>query len=277
MKKLILFLGMLLLIASYSWASPDQESPDAHDNETVDVTSTLKIIPQTWHKTQPQLYITLSVNYSQIAGKNLSPAAQHFNQLIRKMVNEEVQKFNNTVKQDTLHLQTLPESMRNNRFTSDYDVDVIHTGKQQLISIRLSFEGMQAGHAHPFHYHRVLNYDLNNKKVLTLRNLFKPHANYLSAIAAYCAKTLTTKLRDTWMVAEGSAPKEKNYTNWNIESDALLITFDEYQVAPYVYGAQEVEIPYTLLKDLLSPSAPIMPCTKSQRCIISRLKQGSQS
>lgn len=160
---------------------------------------------------------------------------------------------------DLSHMQSLPEEVQHNTFRVDYDIDVIHPESLSLISVRLSIEGMQAGRAHPFHAHEVLNFDLTHGKQLALKDLFKSRADYLNAIAKYSHTKLNQTLQeqDKWMISEGTKPNAKNYKNWNLEEDALLITFDEYQVAPYAYGPQEIEIPYSELKHLLSPKSPI--------------------
>jgi len=71
------------------------------------------------------------------------------------------------------------------------------------------------------------------------------------------------------MVTQGTKPESKNFKNWNLQADSILITFDEYQVAPYVYGTQEVEIPYSVLEKILSAKSPIADCAKdSKNCQI---------
>jgi hypothetical protein len=75
--------------------------------------------------------------------------------------------------------------------------------------------------------------------------------------ATFSHKKLSDTLQDKWMISEGTKPEANNFRNWNLEEDGILITFEEYQVAPYVYGAQEVEIPYSVLKSYLSANAPI--------------------
>ncbi len=56
------------------------------------------------------------------------------------------------------------------------------------------------------------------------------------------------------MIANGTAPDLKNYQVWNLESDGILITFDEYQVAHYAYGPQEVHIQFDVLKSVMAVS-----------------------
>lgn len=148
----------------------------------------------------------------------------------------------------------------------DYDVDIVKPKSGTIVSVRLTFEGMQAGRAHPYHNNRVVNFDLQTGKIISLNDLFKKNSNFLKLFAAYASKTLNQKLKqDNWMVQQGTKADVKNFKNWNLQADSILITFDEYQVAPYVYGAQEVEVPYSELKRVLSAKAPIADCAKDPK------------
>lgn len=182
------------------------------------------------------------------------------------MVLKNVTQFKNYVKADMPHMQTLPESVKHNTLSIDYDIETIKPPHQTYISVRLSMEGMQAGRAHPYHQHQTLNFDLTTGKLLELKDLFKPRSNYLAVLAKQANKSLNAKLQDKMMINDGTAPTEKNYQLWNLESDGILITFDEYQVAPYVDGAQEVAIPYSQLSSLLKVKSPLLACVKEDVC-----------
>ncbi len=256
MKNLILIL--LLAFTNLAFATPLPNS----ENEAVIINNQLKVISKTQNEENTQLHYIINATYPQITGRPLSGSAQNFNQQIHKMINTEIEHFKNSIKHDAVQMKTLPEAMRNNSFTIDYDVDVIHPAQLTLISVRLNIEGMQAGHAHPFHLYRVLNFDLTHGKELALSDLFKPQKNYLKALATYSNNKLNASLKDKWMITNGAKPKAENYKNWNIQADSLLITFDEYQVAPYANGPQEVEIPYRELQPIFSPKALIISSAK---------------
>jgi hypothetical protein len=286
MKKISLFAVTSLLLATVAFAEPSETTTNSTNNivEAVDVTdfdnintspvteidsttenesvlidNHLKAVPKTDHDENAEYRYTIDVTYPQIAGDNLSEAAQQFNQTMTKMVDEEINKFKNNVKLDAAHMNTLPEEVRKNYFKIDYDIDVIKPDAQvSIISVRLSTEGMQAGRAHPFHAHQVLNFDLTHGKILALNDLFKKNSKYLAAIAKFSNTKLNESLQDKWLIADGTKPKPNNYKNWNLQNDSLLITFDEYQVAPYVDGPQEVEIPLAELSKMLALDAPVM-------------------
>lgn len=262
MKKLLL-IATTLLTSHMAIAVPVTPAAPANtETEAVTIDSHLKVISKTQTENDATLNLSLNATYPQIVGTPLTDAAKNFNQHITQMVTAEIEQFKNSVKRDLPHMQTLPEDVRHNTLTMDYDVDVIHPNPLALVSVRLNIEGMQAGRAHPFHVYRVLNFDLSQNKELALRDLFKPKANYLQSLSKYSSEQLNASLKDKWMIANGAKANPTNYKNWNIQADSILITFDEYQVAPYTNGPQEVEIPFSQLKNIFSPKALIISKTK---------------
>lgn len=260
MKKIILLSALLFATQCAFAESPTTAAPNA-ESGIVLLTNTLKLIPKTQREENRSQSYVIDVTFPVISG-DLSDHAQQFNALIADLVKQEIDKFHRYLIQDRPHMMTLPEESRNNSLRIDYDVDVVKTDKDPIVSIRLSIEGFQAGRPHPYHVHRVLNYDLASGQVLTLENLFKPKSKYLAVIAKYAHAKLNEKLEDKWMIGDGTKPIAKNYQVWNLENNALLITFEEYQVAAYIYGSQEIEIPYSALKSIISPTAPIYPCAE---------------
>jgi len=255
MKKLVSALATAVLMANTSFAdttnTATSATPEAtvatttatpvleatnDENEAVYLTSTLKLVPTIQHTNNPDLQYTVKTNYPQITGGTLTPAAINFNQVMADMVKQETDRFTKFVKEDAVHMKTLPKEMQHNTLNIDYDIDVINSSKQPIISVRLSVEGMQGGRAHPYHTYRILNFSLSQNKVLSLNDIFKPSARYLNVFAKYTSDSLNKTLHDKFMIANGTAPDAKNYQTWNIEPDGILITFDEYQVAPYSDG-----------------------------------------
>jgi hypothetical protein len=246
----------------------DEKSFAASEDQSITLSKNMTVSSMSKHHVDAALSYQIDVNYPQIKGKDLSVASKHFNQEVEKMVNDEVTHFKKLVALDAPHMKTLPENIRKNSLKIDYDIDVIKPKTGTIVSVRLSSEGMQAGRAHPYHSNRAVNFDLATGKMLSLNDLFKKNSKFLQLIAEYSNKSLNQKLKkDNWMVAQGTKADVKNFKNWNLQADSLLITFDEYQVAPYVYGKQEVEVPYSELKKVLANQAPISDCaTSSASC-----------
>ena len=268
MRKLASLFITSFLLASACFADTAPVTPtladtatvpaDDHGDEITPINSSLNAIPQLQHEENQEAHYTIDTKYPQISGKALPASAQKFNQQVAELVNQEIVRFKKFLKEDAVHMQTLPEDMKHNTLTIDYDIDVIHPNKQPVISVRLAAEGMQAGRAHPYHSYRTLNFDLSTGKVLALNDLFKPKTNYLKVFAKYSTQKLNQTLKEKFMITNGTAPDIKNYKTWNIQPEGILITFDEYQVAPYVEGAQEVEIPFSELKNIIAPNSGVI-------------------
>lgn len=112
-----------------------------------------------------------------------------------------------------------------------------------LAVFRFSEETFTGG-AHPSHYTKTFNYDLKNNKILKLADLFKPNSKYLQKLS----KLSKEKLEDNLDFEDGIKPLAKNFSNFLITPKGLIIYFNEYQVASYAAGPQEILIPYSELK-----------------------------
>src|SRR5262249_53492404 len=131
---------------------------------------------------------------------------------------------------------------------------------KDFISILFSFYEY-AGGAHPNTTTSSFNYDLNHNAAVNLADLFIPNSNYLKVISDYSVKELK-KLETVSSVEEGAGPKLENFHSWNITPAGLKITFDRYQVGPYVAGEHEVVVPYSMLKPIIKPDGPLAKFAK---------------
>jgi hypothetical protein len=127
----------------------------------------------------------------------------------------------------------------------------------EIVSIRLVTEAYVASAAHPYHLFVSYTFDLSSSRALSLDGLFLPGSDYLQTIANYCKTQLVASQLATDIFAQGADPTPENYQVWNLTADGLLITFNEYQVAPYAAGPQTVIVPYTELKGLIDPQGPL--------------------
>jgi hypothetical protein len=127
-----------------------------------------------------------------------------------------------------------------------------------ILSLQLIQDIYIDGAAHPAQVTSSYTYDLEKGQEITLDQLFVPGSDYLKVIADYCIAELSTRdigFDSTW--AEGAKPTPENYAVWNISPDGLLIYFNEYQVAAYAAGPQQVTIPYASLAAILSADGPL--------------------
>ncbi|MBZ0290351.1 MAG: DUF3298 and DUF4163 domain-containing protein [Anaerolineae bacterium] len=197
--------------------------------------------------------ITIEVDQPVLSGD--AAIVDAFNAAVETIIEDTAGRF----KTDTLAYQT-GESLPPDIAAMGSYMDVryrVFTPTASLLSIGFDVGWYTAGAAHPNSYSRTLNYDLSSGTVLVLDDLFKTDAPYLEALSAYSVRALTEK--GTLIFPDGAEPTDENYKNWNMTPDGLLITFDDYQVAPHVAGPQQVVIPYLDLTDLIDPDGVLGP------------------
>ncbi len=235
LRILLIFLLSNLFITTV-FAADDDEDSGVERKQIYHVYNDVDLIPTTQIKySKPR--ITIKSIYPLLTSDEENLNVEKFNQLVQNIIDEEVADYKKRVADLASTRGNLPKSIRNGESTFDVDFDssVVNTNSNPIISIRFSTQGYIVGMAHPYHHHRVLNYDLATGQQLELSDLFKPEAGYLGILADYANNVLMKRFKDSSMIGNGAAPALENYRNWNVNPAGLLITFDEYQVAPYVY------------------------------------------
>lgn len=118
------------------------------------------------------------------------------------------------------------------------------------------------GSAHPMTTNTTYNYTSNGEGPLSFSSLFKKDKDYLNYISTICIKNLSSKLNDkdndlSDMILSGASADEKNFSNWSVKDDTLIIIFNPYQVAPYVFGMQTTDFPLSEITEYLDPEGPL--------------------
>jgi len=174
---------------------------------------------------------------------------QSFNTELKDIVQKEIDAF----KKNLADMQPTPGVG-----SSSFDVRYEQVSqKGNFWSLKFNIEGYTDGAAHPYHYTITVNHDLQNDKDITLDDLFQSNSNYLQTLSDYSKKELSKRDIGFDGFEQGADPTPDNYHNWNIADDGLIITFDEYQVAPYAAGPQTVKIPFSELSQMLNSQGPI--------------------
>ena len=149
-----------------------------------------------------------------------------------------------------------------------------------FVSVRET--GMQdGGGAHPVPIDSAIVYDVQAHRTVTLDDLFADPGAARHALADYARAELTRKIMAQapkptegsiesireWkenaarMIDDGTQPTEQNFANFIMRAGTaphypgpgLTLIFPPYQVAPYVYGTQTVEVPARAFENYLKP------------------------
>ena len=176
-------------------------------------------------------------------------AGRVFNQMIEQYMLAELGAFRNNVD----GLDEASKELGNSFYELNYRT---YRSDQKFISLLMVEDIYYAGAAHPGRFYYAVNYDIGREQFLEMTDLFIDQTPFLLVISQYCAQEITT-LYPGGYGTDGLASIPENYARWNVTADGLLITFQEYQVAPYAAGSPQVIVPYDLLIDYIDPDGPL--------------------
>lgn len=231
MKKIIIALFLLFIGSAY-----------AQD---------LKIVTKVIKDSSVAKKYWYSANYPQIDGMTDKQLQSKINDELLKTVNNCLEQF----RKDMSDWEVPYELSEVNSFMEiNYEQYIIN---ENVCSLAFEVYTYYAGSAHPNSYTISNNWNIKTGKLITFKEMFKKNSNYLSKISEFCIGDLKlqAKIGDFEfiddMLKDGAGPKDSNFVNFNLLTIGLLITFDNYSVAPYVLGKQYVIIPYKTLSGLM--------------------------
>src|SRR6266508_1615589 len=250
-KIVVISLALSLILACNALAPVPTVTPSAIPptiTPVVLISQQVTLISQPFNETNQTPPFTIASQTPQLTGSD-DPRLTAFNQRLNELVTKEVDTFRQSFLQNTAPIVNNGSSL-----------DVTYTLLSQtadIWSFKFDFSFYSDGAAHPGLYSITVNYDLGQGKELALSDLFILNSNYLEVISNYCIAELSKQPFFDVPFSEGAQPSPENYRNWNITPDGLMITFDEYQVAPYAAGPQKVIVPYSELQAVINLQGPL--------------------
>lgn len=173
------------------------------------------------------------------------PGADAFNNAVRQNVTGAVNAFK----------QGLPETATTGYpdygayLKGNYTTQITKNG---TVSVLITYEQYAPGAAHPWGTLASVTYDARSRRVLALSDLFKPRSNYVSRLSNLAIESLDHhEYAVPEMVRKGAGPVESNFKVFTLTNDALVLHFEQYQVAPGAASSEQVAIPLTTLESLL--------------------------
>ncbi len=199
--------------------------------------------------------ISVAVTYPVVPGTTKGVTSA--NDYLRSEIQDRVEDFEVEAQESLGRNIELPQDIKSTVVGSS----AIEEKNDRYVSIFMGMEWYLRGAAHPSHSIETYVYDYEADKLIALEDMFKPGTDYLKLLSQYSYQDLFMQSKqgdmgfifDESMVSEGTKPTRENFTRVLPLSDGLMIYFNEYQVAPYAAGAQQVAIPYSKLKDVINP------------------------
>src|SRR5512140_2552539 len=201
-----------------------------------------------WQEQGQPFGYTVNAQTPMLVGST-DPRVEAFNAEVKAVVDDAIAVF----KKNVSNIPIGPDSTAST-FQLRYNL-LSHPG--DLVSLKFDIQTYYNGAAHPGDTSKTVNFDLQSGRAITMAELFVPNADYLSVISKYCIGQLSTRDIGFDGFELGATATAENYRNWNITADGLMITFDEYQVAPYAAGPQTVVMPYKELAQIIQPDGPL--------------------
>lgn len=200
--------------------------------------------------------LSANVIYPVIPGGDMAIA--YANASIREDIEKRVTLFQKDARENAVLGTGLPESVK----STVVGTPSMEERNERYAAIILAMEWYLRGAAHPSHTIDTYTYDYDRGQLISLKDLFKQGADYLGTLSRLAKEDLIRQSREgdlgfTYqmdMLEEGTAPVQANFSRFLPLYDGLVIYFQEYQVAPYAAGPQQVTIPYEKLQDIIEPS-----------------------
>jgi hypothetical protein len=130
-----------------------------------------------------------------------------------------------------------------------------------LGSISMTVRDYPAGAAHPFSPVITFNFDPSTGQFYALADLFRSGSAWLQALSHESASLLPSAVGpggSSLVFDSGIGPVASNFSAFTMTPAELSITFQDYQVGPYVIGEPTVHIPQSALSAVVNPAGPLM-------------------
>jgi hypothetical protein len=210
----------------------------------------MKLVPDEVHLASDRRHYEINVSYPQVDGSD-DVYVRRLNQRIKELVTANY-RWPLTITDEELRrsLEMHPEPT--NTVDIIYDVSL---ASDSMLSIYFAEYSYGIGAAHGVQQSFVLNYDLVAKEELKLSDLFAPGSKYLRFISRYCTEELTRDGHASTPFPESLTPVSRNFASWNATPTGIRFNFDQCRVFGCSAPQQEVEIPFSDLKPILSSRA----------------------
>lgn len=205
----------------------------------------------------------LRIEYPQLK-KSTTLSERKFNRHIKNLVNKEVRAFERYCRKERQHRKKALGFSLGLTYSSN-----IVSPKLLCLDLRWS---SYTGYLNSDYFTTTVNYDLERGRELRLSDLFKPKSKYLELLSTVGLKVLkktciscdcsagsrlpegvenSADLAGFKPMKEALAPKIESFELWGLSKSGIVITFDEYEIAPGCAGIISITLPFAELSPVL--------------------------
>jgi len=211
----------------------------------------------------PQYNYEVKADYPEFSGLKNIDAQNKINQDVKSSIITIAEQFE-TDSKTNCDFSNLPGPKPEWICEMSAAFDGFNLVNNKILSVKIVYYQFTGG-AHGGATYEFINYNAANGERINWESVFKKDSGYLKIISDYSKNNLGQQLlkpedsmSDSGWIEEGTAPKNENYnTNVGFTKDGFLVIFQQYQVAAYAAGPQEVTVPYDQLKDAIDSSGAL--------------------
>lgn len=246
MKKVQILSISLVVVALVIAATYYAHSAYVCNTEKIEAPIGVSI--STISKIESTRYAKINIEYPKILGVN-----EKINTKISDYVNISLDEFNKNAEENwkarvatsipSDNISEFPSDNEKFEFIAEWELSQLNNDKVSLLLTIYQF----SGGAHGSTIQKSFNYDINNQKELTLKDLFNDDVNYLNKVSAYSIANLKEQFVGNEManedsIKEGAGPKIENFEIFTVNRNKLTFYFPQYSIGPYALGIKTVEM-----------------------------------
>lgn len=203
--------------------------------------------------------VATSTSYAKASGSypQFKNASESFNNKIKTAVSVAIEeqfsgskenwkaRFENSTPEE--NISEIPTEK--DKFPISFNTKIIRNDND-IISFVMYIDQYTGG-AHGMQSILTFNYDLNNKKEITIDDFVAKYPNFLKKLSDQSRQKLRTMLAknaqveesqiDSQMLNDGTESNSQNFSLFTLPTDSSIIFyFTQYQVAAYVFGSSEI-------------------------------------
>jgi len=142
-------------------------------------------------------------------------------------------------------------------YRQDYDVMLNKAGIMSILNNSYLY---MKGAAHGMSMRSSINIDMTDGRLYTLKDLFKPSADYKTKLNTIIKKKLLEDNTPLLREFEGIKDNQEYY----LTDKELVVYYQLYDYTPYAYGFLEFYIPYESISDMIDKQGPIARIMESK-------------
>jgi len=248
--------GGVFVALKYSGTIGSKNIKPETDNSTPQVKSETK----SYSENNKQFNYDVKADYPEFSGLKNTEAQNKINQDIKNSIITITDQFK-TDSKTNCNFSDLPDNPPDWVCEIVVAFDGFNLVNNKILSAKIEYYQFTGG-AHGGTTYDFINYSIDSGEKINWDQIFKKDSDYLKIISDYAKNSLNRQLlkpedsmSDLGWIEEGTSPISDNYnTNVGFNKDGLVIVFQQYQVAAYAAGPQEVTIPYTQLESAINPN-----------------------